>query len=314
VSGFADHVSRRARMRALLERASSSVIRVHDLDAGLARAGVAREPLVEHGLTFTRRAADQGWIYFVANRRDRRVEGWIPFRWITGTATIFDAMSGRRGRALTRAGGPNTIEVYLELAPGESLIVAGGEPSGDRFDFFAPAGAPIAIGGPWDVRFVKGGPSLPAPRSVDTLVSWTALGGPDVRAFAGTATYSATFPRPAGAAARWQIDLGAVRESARVRLNGRDLATLIGPSYRVVVDASALSATNTLEVSVTNLSANRVADLDRRGVPWKKFHNVNMPARFPENLGPDGLFTAAAWEPLPSGLLGPVTLTPVSVR
>jgi hypothetical protein len=30
-------------------------------------------------------------------------------------------------------------------------------------------------------------------------------------------------------------------------------------------------------VSVTNLSANRIRDLDVRGVPWKKFYNVNFP-------------------------------------
>jgi hypothetical protein len=59
--------------------------------------------------------------------------------------------------------------------------------------------------------------------------------------------------------------------------------------------------------------ANRIADLDRRRVPWKKFYNVNFPARQPENRGPDGLFSAASWDPLDSGLLGPVTLQPVRV-
>jgi hypothetical protein len=111
----------------------------------------------------------------------------------------------------------------------------------------------------------------------------------------------------------WQLDLGRVAESARVRLNGRDLATLIGPPYRMMLDASQLTTTNTLEVSVTNLSANRIRDLDVRGVNWKKFYNVNFPARFPENRGPDGLFTAARWAPLESGLLGPVTLTPLTI-
>jgi len=62
---------------------------------------------------------------------------------------------------------------------------------------------------------------------------------------------------------------------------------------------------------VTNLSANRIRDLDRRGVPWKKFYNVNFPAKLPQNRGADGLFSAAGWEPLDSGLLGPVTLTPL---
>ena len=67
-----------------------------------------------------------------------------------------------------------------------------------------------------------------------------------------------------------------------------------------------------LQLLVTNLSANRIADLDRRGVSWKKFYNVNMPARLPQNRGTDGLFTAAKWEPLDSGLLGPVTITPLA--
>ena len=47
---------------------------------------------------------------------------------------------------------------------------------------------------------------------------------------------------------------------------------------------------------------------------WKKFYNVNMPARLPENRGADGLFTRRDWEPLDSGLLGPVTLTPMDRR
>src|SRR5262249_40422473 len=125
--------------------------------------------------------------------------------------------------------------------------------------------------------------------------------------------YTTTFQRPAGKAQWWQLDLGRVAESARVRLNGRDLATIIGSPFRVTIE-SQLKAINTLEVSVTNLSANRIRDLDRRGVRWKKFYNVNFPARFPENRGPDGLFTAAKWPPLESGLLGPVTLLPLQAR
>jgi hypothetical protein len=64
-------------------------------------------------------------------------------------------------------------------------------------------------------------------------------------------------------------------------------------------------------VIVTNGMANRIIDLDKRGVPWKKFYNVNMPARLAENRGEDGLFTSLKWEPKHSGLLGPVTITPV---
>ena len=177
---------------------------------------------------------------------------------------------------------------------------------------FRAAGDSSAVAGPWTVRFLKGGPRLPSRHVVDRLVSWTTFGH-DAEVFSGTASYATTFARPKATGQAWQLDLGRVAESARVRLNGRDLATLIGPPFRVVLDASQLRPTNTLEVSVTNLSANRIRDLDLRGVSWKKFYNVNFPARFLENRSVDGLFNAAKWEPLESGLLGPVTLTPLAV-
>jgi hypothetical protein len=51
--------------------------------------------------------------------------------------------------------------------------------------------------------------------------------------------------------------------------------------------------------------------MDKNNLPWKIFYNTNMPARRRENVK-NGLFDASLWKPLPSGLLGPVTLTAVS--
>lgn len=59
---------------------------------------------------------------------------------------------------------------------------------------------------------------------------------------------------------------------------------------------------NVLEIEVTNLAANRIADLDRRKIPWKQFHEINF-----VNIDYK-LFDAAAWPAMDSGLLGPVTL------
>ena len=53
---------------------------------------------------------------------------------------------------------------------------------------------------------------------------------------------------------------------------------------------------------MTNLAANRVRDLDRRGVPWKTFHDANV-----VNIDYKPL-DASAWPLRDSGLLGPVTL------
>jgi hypothetical protein len=61
-----------------------------------------------------------------------------------------------------------------------------------------------------------------------------------------------------------------------------------------------------LEVEVTNVSANRIRDLDRRGVKWKNFRDINF---VDLNYHP---FDASRWPLTASGLLGPVTLTPLS--
>ncbi len=328
VSGLADLAGRRSRLRAALAAVSfgpadaegireaaigrGRVLQGPDLRLALARAGVRREPMVDRGLQFARRVDALGRIYFVSNPADHAIDAWVPVDSHAVALIAFDPMTGRHGRLNVRASETGR-EAYLQMPIGGSLILAESPTSIPAlFDQYQAAGDAIGIAGPWTVRFVKGGPRLPSSRAVDRLVSWTTF-GPDAETFAGTAAYTATFAAPLPPVGIWQLDLGRVAESARIRLNGQHLATLIGPPYRIVLDPSQLRATNTLEIFATNLSANRVRDLDRRGVLWKKFYNVNFPARFPENRGPDGLFSAARWEPLESGLLGPVTLTPMEV-
>jgi hypothetical protein len=85
---------------------------------------------------------------------------------------------------------------------------------------------------------------------------------------------------------------------------------MIGPEYNVTIDKKIVKSVNNLEIRVSNLMANRIAYLDRNNIPWKKFYNVNMAARLKKNTK-NGIFDASAWEPLESGLIGPVTITPM---
>jgi hypothetical protein len=62
---------------------------------------------------------------------------------------------------------------------------------------------------------------------------------------------------------------------------------------------------NVLELDVTSLAANRIRDLDRRKVDWKIMREINF-----VNIDYKS-FDASAWPLAPSGLLGPVTLTPL---
>ena len=292
---------------------SGRIIQGDDLATLMARAGVRRETMSDQGLHFARRADEHGRVYFVSNPTDRAIDGWVPLAGEAAAVSVFDPMHGRSGNArIRRAADAGGVEVYLQLPAGGSLLVATSRrPLREDYHAYRPAGPAVTVDGTWNVRFDKGGPSLPPARSLDRLASWTTFGAEELRSFSGTATYTVTLPRTDVTADAWQLDLGDVRESARVRVDGREMATLIGRPFRVVLDR--LRPGSVLEVTVTNLSANRIADLERRGVAWKKFYNVNFPARLPENRGADGLFTAAKWEPLDSGLLGPVTLTPLAI-
>jgi hypothetical protein len=86
-------------------------------------------------------------------------------------------------------------------------------------------------------------------------------------------------------------------------VNGRDCGTLITPPFQLVVTHLKPEG-NILEVEVTSTSANRIRDLDRRGVVWQKFHDINFVNMYYKP------FNAAEWPVADSGLLGPVTLTP----
>ncbi|MBE3071921.1 MAG: glycoside hydrolase family 2 protein, partial [Acidobacteria bacterium] len=284
-----------------------------DVDVLLARAGVRRETMVDAGLQFVRRAQPNGFDYFIANWTERPFDGWLPLAKPAKAAALFDPMSGQRGYARVRSGSTGAAEVRLQLQPGASCVVRTLPAAGGAgFPYLTATAQPQLITGTWTVRFVNGGPELPPEARTTDLGSWTELGGKEVRRFSGTASYTISFGRPAEGTAGWILDLGRVCESARVRLNGRDLGVLIGPNYRVFVDRSLVREANVLEISVSNLMANRIADMDRRGVVWKKFYNVNFPANRAENRNANGLFDASKWVPRESGLLGPVTLTPVA--
>jgi hypothetical protein len=282
----------------------------------LANADIRHEMyLADHSLKCIRRKIKGGEYYFITNDGKATFNNWVLLNTKLQHAVLFDPMQQRSGIAKTRQGDNSTLDIFLQLAPGESCVVqtSATKPSGSKFPYTEADGDAIVLNGKWDLKFLSGGPSLPASATLNQLISWTNLDISGIKEFSGTAEYSTNFKKPSVKATEWLVDLGHVKESATVVLNGKKIATLIGPSYTVTVPASALQADNVLQVIVTNGMANRIIDLDKRGVQWKKFYNINMSARLAENRGPDGLFTAAKWEPKPSGLLGPVTITPLKL-
>lgn len=141
---------------------------------------------------------------------------------------------------------------------------------------------------------------------------WSDLNGEEFRAFSGSAIYSTTFAKPAVTADVYRLHPGEIYHSALISLNGKELATLIAPPFYVDIPTELMEDENTLEIRVSNLMGNRIADMERKGIPYKIFYNVNFPAYLAHNRGDDGLFTTRGWSPQPSGLAGPVTLQPMT--
>jgi hypothetical protein len=287
-----------------------------DINEMLSYAGTKRETMVDYGIDFIRRADGDGPFYFIVNRGNSIIDNWIPVRDEFQSAGLFNPSNGKCGLACVRKGQEGYNEVYLQLNSGESIILKtfNREIEGSPYTYLKQDGDVVKeISGKWKISFISGGPVLPKKFKLDKLCPWTDLKGEAVKNFSGTARYSVSFEKPEGDARTWILNLGRVAESARVRLNGEEIAVLIGPHYYVEMPVSKMKEKNLLEIDVSNLMANRIAALDRQSGDWKKFYNVNFPSKLRENRGPDGLFSASKWAPRESGLIGPVVLIPMKI-
>ncbi|KOH45304.1 glycosyl hydrolase [Sunxiuqinia dokdonensis] len=296
-------------------RGDGNFLMSDDMDGMLEMVDVYPEELAQLGLWYNRVKRVEGTCYFITNWSDQPVDQWVTLQTSGEHAAWFNPMNRAKGKASVQKVDENQSQVYLQLAPGETLILQWYpyKVQLDDYPMMTAASEKNELSGEWTVAFEKGGPSLPASYQTTELKSWTEQSD-ELKKFSGTASYQISFDKPQAEASAYLLDLGEVHESASVYLNGEKLGTLVGPSYQLSIDPSLLKETNELEVKVSNLMANRIIDMDKNGVNYKKFYNINFAANKRENVGPDGVFTAAHWEPLPSGLLGPVSLTPLEIK
>ena len=306
VPGLADLERRRTRLataRGRLEKAGARV--ADEITIGLSEAGVPRESMADAGLRFIRRREGDGYWYFIANHTAKDFDGWLRLAMPFAGVTRFDPMTGRSGRLVDENG-----KARLALAAGETAVLRTGseEPREDPWPRLEPAGEPVNVTGEWSVAFIDGGPELPAAHTTRELASWTEAADSRAQAFAGTARYSLRFTAPkAEDTDDWLLDLGDVRESARIRLNGKDAGALIALPFRTRVGEWLQPGENLLEIEVTNLTANRIRDLEKSGADWKIMKDANI-----VNVNYQK-FEPAKWDLVPSGLLGPVKLVPMRI-
>lgn len=153
-------------------------------------------------------------------------------------------------------------------------------------------------------------PGWGAPDRLDLqeLAAWKDLPGVSAegRAFSGTATYTATINGlPASRTpptASVILDLGAVRDCARVFVNGREAAALWAEPYRCDITPFVKEGDNELRIAVTSTWYNRLAyDFNQPPEKRKTWTIWNVKNRQPSCLSKDA-------ELRDSGLLGPVSV------
>ena len=286
-----------------------NLIKGNDLSTILNEIKVLPESLSKDGLWYDKVKRKEGVCYFISNWGNKDIDKWIQVRSTGKEAIWFNPMNKEMGKAEVRNLSDDHAEVYLKMGKGETLILQWypTKQNVEDYKFYEKTNDEINLDGQWEINFVKGGPTLPDSYTTKKLESWTEHSN-ELKRFSGTASYKTTFAKPDFTEEAYLLDLGKVCESAVVYLNGEKLAALVGPEYQLPIEADKLQNTNILEIQITNLMSNRIIDMDKRGINYKIFYNVNFAAHDRKDMDKNGLFTAKNWKPLESGLLGPVKL------
>ena len=281
----------------------------HDYAETLRQTGVRPEIMKrDWGLSCIRRCNEDGYHYFISALKSEDTEGWIPLGVKAKSALFFDPMTGEQGKAALRNVNGQT-EVYMQLSSGSSIILktfSAYDVDVKAWKYFKTSREGISIGiDKFDFCFSTSLPEVHGTLKQVQVGTWTNYNLPEVKNTMGTGVYKTTFVINPLSAPEWMLDLGDVRESAKVIINNKSVATLWAVPFRCMIGKYLKSGINTIEIEVTNLPANRIADLDRRGKEWRVFKEINMVDR---NYNKTGY---ANWESVPSGLLTPVRLIPM---
>lgn len=302
------------------------VIVAPDILAGLERAGNYPEKARRiEGLSMIRRANEVGGSnYFISMLADNRIDGYVPLRTSDKTIMIFDPLTGAKGLAQTSreasaegwvADSDDDSNVYtnvrLQLEPGQSVLIKTipEEVEAEPWRYVEELGAPVDIARGWSISFPLSEPSIEGTFATDSLTAWTNLDIPQAKINFGTARYTAEFTIDDPAEFDdWMLDLGSVRESAHVFINGKDAGKAWSVPFTLRVGEYLHPGVNKIEVDVTNLQINRIIDFEKRGVEWRVFKDANV-----ASVTNAKQFSFADWDIAPAGLTSAVKLIPLTL-
>ena len=288
-----------SRLQALLDPIAAYVIKGETPEA-MARFAKAEPMKTELGLRAIRRKSLRGWHYFMANLTPRDVEADVALAVPFEGATWFNPMNGDIEPACVSNG-----KLHIALRSGESRILQTSAKPTQPVQYVTthsqqPQELPIS--GPWALYFTEEAPRVAGTFTLLQPQTWETLSD-SAAVTMGTGIYTTTFRLTRQQAKQeWMIDLGDVRESARVYLNGKFLGCAWAVPFVLDCRDALRKGKNELRIEVTNLPANRIRDLDRKGYKWRKFNEINVVDINYKRTTYDG------WEPVKSGLNSEVKL------
>ena len=163
----------------------------------------------------------------------------------------------------------------------------------------------IPLTGPWTLSFTEEAPKVSKSFTLKKLQTWETLDDDSVRVMMGTGIYTTHLKltkKDLLDVKGWKINLGDVRESARVYINGQFIGCAWAVPFTLDFKNIFKAGDNEIRIEVTNLPANRIADYDRRGIPWRKMEEINVVDINYKKT------TYDKWSPVPSGLNSDVRL------
>jgi hypothetical protein len=301
------------------DKEADNLYPVYDLTAGiLNKMGVKNDFEADGPVRYTHRTSANWDIYFVSNTTDKHLTTKAKFRSVKGSPALWDAITGKIRTVPDFSVSGSQTFIPLQFEPYQSffLVFEKGKhtPALARPNFTCDTSL-TTLSGPWQVSFDPkwGGPEN---ISFNELTDWTLRPEAGIKYYSGVAIYRRDFDLPANTSrsAQLLLDLGKVKNMARVKLNGKDLGVVWTAPWRVNITGIALRKDNHLEIEVVNLWPNRLigdASLPDDGVKdgkWPEWLLKGLPR-------PGSRYTFTTYNPyksdsplLESGLLGPVSV------
>ena len=202
-------------------------------------------------------------LYFVVNAKDEEREVCITLQGGGRIPELWHPESGSREEALCWTTDGRTTSVMVTLSPRESLFIVMRQPTtstGTTLKTVKPTVVKtIDLSKRWTVSFPEGW-GAPGSIVLDSLTSWSEHTDSGVRYFSGTARYrqTLTMKRALKKGMRYVLDLGEVKNLARVFVNGKEAAHLWKKPFRCDVTDYLNGKANVIEIDVTNLWVNRM--------------------------------------------------------